>query len=243
MRKVVIILAGVSVLLSLGLIFLVIQSKAEGVPLFSIREPKYIIKGKMWQEPADIREWITPYEYAIQLEAQKLKGSTPKETVLNTFNWLESGYHYEQDNLVVYNANHEVLQGGVDSWNLPIVTLAMKHQNQGQIWVDCEDGVFLLVSLLRANGIDAWACKGTITIDSGIYGHMWAVVNLDKEYLLETTIGQPIQELQTVPDFYHLSVKFNEKDVYTITESELNEVFPPLTIRQIERLKELLAIK
>jgi len=119
--------------------------------------------------------------------------------------------------------------------------LQKNHQYNG-LWVDCEDGTFLLTSLLRANGIDAWANIGTVRLDSGVYGHAWATVILDgKEYLLETTLGEPLSELRPVPNFYRVDVKFNEKEISAITGADINKVvYPPLPTSKISELKKTL---
>jgi hypothetical protein len=234
----IIFLAILAILLSIGLVYLGIKARTTGIPIFS---SQYIINEKFFGESADLRFWVTPNEYAIKKEAEQLKDDNPIATVTKTYNYLESGYHYEQDDLILLNNGQIILKGGIDSWNLSILTLAQKHQN-GKIIVDCEDGTFFLISLLRVNGIDAWANIGTVTLNGSIYGHAWATVNLDnKEYLLETTLGAELTELRPVPSFYKTDVKFNEKDVIAITGVDINkEIYPPLPPAKIQDLKDAL---
>jgi hypothetical protein len=239
MRKVITILAIFSIILSSGLVYLMIKAQTSGIPIF---DSLFIINEKYFGEPADIRFWITPDAYAIRKQAEELKTDNEIATITKTYNWLESGYHYEEDDLVILNNGHIVLRGGVDSWNLPIFTLAIKHQNNGEAWMDCEDGAFLLTSLLRANNIDAWANIGTVSINGNLYGHAWVTVNVNgKEYLLETTLGQSLTELRPVPSFYKGAVKFNEKEVIAITGEDINkQIYPPLPPSKIQDLKNLL---
>jgi hypothetical protein len=232
------ILAILSICLSGGLVYLGIKARTMGIPIFS---SQYIINEKFFGEPADLRFWITPNEYAIKKEAEQFKSDNSIATVTKTYNFLETDYHYEQDDLVLLNNGHIILKGGVDSWNLPILTLAQKHQN-GSIYIDCEDGTFLLISLLRINSIEAWANIGTVTLNGSIYGHAWGTVIIDgKEYLLETTLGQSLTELRPVPSFYKVDVKFNEKDVLAITGVDINkQIYPPLPPAKIQDLKDAL---
>lgn len=231
------ILGILSICLSIGLVYLGIKARTTGLPIF---DSQYIINNKFFGEPADLRFFVNT-DYAIRKEAEKLKGDTDLATISKTYNWLEENYHYVEDDMILLNAGQIMAKGGIDSWNIPIITLAEKHQYNG-LWVDCEDGTFLLTSLLRANGIDAWANIGTVTLDSGVYGHAWATVTLDgKEYLLETTLGQPLSELRPVPNFYRVDVKFNEKEILAITGADINKkIYPALPPAKIQELKNLL---
>lgn len=247
--RAVTILAAVSILLSVGLICLGIRVR--GVKSQIPKVGHYIVKGKLFKEPADIRDWVTPGEVAIEETAKTLEAGSDVATITKTYDYIEKDYKYEQDDLVVLNKGQVILRGGVDSWNLPVLTLAQKHQNGG-IVVDCDDGTFLLVSLLRANGIDAWANIGTVTFvdpktnQSSIYGHAWATVIVDgEEYLLETTLGEPLKKLQPVPDNerikYDADVKFNEKDIRIITGRNINEtIYPPLPPGEVTKLRDIL---
>jgi len=227
-----------SICLSGGLVYLVIKARTTGTPIFS---SQYIINKKFFGESTDLRFWVTPNEYAIKKEAEKLKTDNPIATITGTYNFVEEGYIYEQDDLIVLNNGQIILRGGTDSWNLPLFTLAQKHQN-GKIVVDCEDGTYFMISLLRANGIDAWANIGTVTLNGSIYGHAWGTVTIEgKEYLLETTLGQSLVELRPVPNFYKVDVKFNEKDFLTITGADINKpIYPHLPPAKIQDLKDAL---
>jgi len=242
MRKMLIITTIISILLSIFLVVLVVRGNLSGNSQALPGNKKYVVKDKLWGEPEVLTSFITPDQTAIQLQAAQLKKYNDMATTVETYNWLENGYHYEIDNLEVRNNEHTILKGGVDTWNLPVFTLAIKHQNGGNIWVDCEDGTFLLVSLLRANGINAWANIGTVEIDGSIYGHAWATVILNgQEFLLETTLGQPLQALKPVPSFYTPLFTFNEKDVHIHKfGADINEVYPALPPSKVQDLKKLL---
>jgi len=244
MRKMLIITTIISVVLSIFLVVLVVRGNLntnENSQTSSGNE-KYVVKDKLWGEPEILTSFITPNQTAIQLQAAQLKKDNEMATITATYDWLENGYHYETDSLEVKNNGHTILKGGLDTWNPPVFTLAVKHQNNGDIWVDCEDGTYLLVSLLRANGINAWANIGTVEIDGSIYGHAWATVILNgQEFLLETTLGQPLQALKPVPSFYTPTFTFNEKDVHPRKfGADINEVYPPLPPARVQDLKKLL---
>ena len=206
----IIIFAILSIMVSIGLVYLGVKARTTGIPIFS---SYYIINSKMFGEPMDVRSWVTPNEPAIKEVAKGLQTEDKIATITKTYNWLEENYHYDIDDWIILNNGRIIIKGGTDSWALPVFTLAQKHQN-GSIYVDCEDGTFILVSLLRSLGIETYANVGTVSLNGSIYGHAWVTVNLDnKEYLLETTLGQSLAELKPVPSFYKTDVKFNEKDV------------------------------
>ena len=234
----IIIFAILSIMVSIGLVYLGVKARTTGIPIFS---SYYIINNKMFGEPMDVRSWVTPNEPAIKEVAKGLQTEDKIATITKTYNWLEENYHYDIDDWIILNNGRIIIKGGTDSWALPIFTLAQKHQN-GSIYVDCEDGTFILVSLLRSLGIEAYANVGTVSLNGSIYGHAWVTVNLNgKEYLLETTLGAELTELRPVPSFYKTDVKFNEKDVIAITGVDINkEIYPPLPPAKLDELKDAL---
>jgi hypothetical protein len=203
---------------------------------------KYVVNGKLWGESEDLKSFITPNQIAIKSQSEQLKKDSDIDTITATYDWLEDGYHYETDSLEVRNNGHTIFKGSCDTWNPPVFTLAVKKSNNGNVWCDCEDSSFLLASLLRANGIDAWANIGTVEIDNSIYGHAWVTVNLyGQEFLLETTLGQPLQSLKPVPSFYSPSFTFNEKDVHPRKYgASVDESLTPLPPAKIQDLKKLI---
>ena len=234
----IIIFAILSIMVSIGLVYLGVKARTTGIPIFS---SYYIINNKMFGEPMDVRSWVTPNEPAIKEVAKEFQTGEKIATITKAYNWLEENYHYDIDDWIILNNGRIIIKGGTDSWALPVFTLAQKHQN-GSIYVDCEDGTFILVSLLRSLGIEAYANVGTVSLNGSIYGHAWVTVNLDnKEYLLETTLGQSLAELKPVPSFYKTDVKFNEKDVIAITGVDINkEIYPPLPPARLDELKDAL---
>lgn len=238
MKKMLISAIIINVILSIILVIAVTQ--LSNGDIIKVNE-KYVVKDKLYGEPEVLTHFITPEQTAIQLQAKELKKDNDMATVTATYDWLETNYHYEVDKIEIINNGHTVLKGSCDTWNLPIFSLAIRHQNGG-FYGDCEDGTFLLVSLLRANGIQAWAHIGTVEINGSIYGHAWATVVLNgQEFLLETTLGQTIQSLRPVPDFYTPSFTFNESKVIpTKFGADINEVYPTLPPSKIQDLKNLL---
>ena len=238
MKRVLILLGILSICVSAGLFYLGVKARTTGIPIFS---SYYIINNKMFGEPMDVRSWVTPNEPSIKEVAKGFQTGEKIATITKAYNWLEENYHYDIDDWIILNNGRIIIKGGTDSWALPIFTLAQKHQN-GSIYVDCEDGTFILVSLLRSLGIEAYANVGTVSLNGSIYGHAWVTVNLDnKEYLLETTLGAELTELRPVPSFYKTDVKFNEKDVIAITGVDINkEIYPPLPPAKLDELKDAL---
>jgi hypothetical protein len=222
--------------------FIVVGKTIRNNEQVSNENGQYVVNGKLWGEPEVLKSFITPKQTAIELQATYLKKDNDMMTVRATYDWLESGYHYETDSLEVRNGGHTIFKGNCDTWNMPVFTLAVKHYNNGGLWVDCEDGTFLLVSLLRANGINAWANIGTVDINGSIYGHAWATVDFNgQEFLLETTLGQPLQELKPVPSFYSPSFTFDEKDVHPRKFGAIvDELLTPLPPAKIKDLQSLL---
>ena len=218
-------------------LYLGIKARTSGVTALS---SQYIIKGKLFGEPTDVRDFVA-LKYNIKEEAKNLKEDTELATVIKTYNFVEEGYHYALDNLVLLNEDLVLLKGNTDSWNPAWLSLAIKHQSGG-LNGDCEDITALIIALLRVNNIDVWDNVGTVTLSSGIYGHSWGTVIIEgKEYLLEGTLEAPLVKLQSVPNFYKANIKFNEKDVLAITGADINKELPPqLPPARLNELKQAL---
>jgi len=211
----------------------------EGVAVRTGISHRYIVDDKLFNGKAYLREFIQPTQPEIQSIAKGLKRATPEDTVIATYNWLEDNYHYATDNIKVYNGKKLAFIGNDDTWNLPTLTLAEKKQ--GTMYIDCEDGTFLLTSLLRANGINAWANIGTVKIEEKIYGHAWVTVYLNGErYLLETTLGEPLKTFQPVPDIYSAEFTFNESVVRAKIGADVNKKIDPLPPAKIPELRKIL---
>ena len=199
-----------------------------------------IVDHKLFNGAAYLREFVNPAQPEIQKIAKTLKKDTPMETTKNIYNWFENGYSYATDSIVITNGKKVVFVGNNDTWNLPVQTLAEKRQ--GTMKIDCEDGTFAMVSLLRADGINAWANIGTVVIKGETYGHAWVTVVLNgKTYLLETTRGAPLDGFHSVPNIYHPEFTFNEKRVHATLGANINRKRPsPIPPEKIPELKEIL---
>ena len=202
---------------------------------------RYIVNNKLFNQKAYLREFVMPDQPAIQDIAKTLKGNTDLDTVINTYNWLENNYHYVTDNQILYNGKQLIWIGNDDTWNLPVLSLAIKKRSG--FYGDCEDGSFLLESLLRANNINAYVNLGTVSIKGNLYGHAWCTfIYNGQECLLETTLGEPFDKPRLVPDIYRPSFKFNEHTVYAITGAKIDDItiYPPLPKEGITELKKIL---
>jgi len=87
------ILGILSICLSMGLVYLGIKARTTGLPIF---DSQYIVNGKFFGEPADLRFFVNT-DYAIQKEAENLKGDTDLATISKTYNSIEENYHYVED--------------------------------------------------------------------------------------------------------------------------------------------------
>lgn len=195
---------------------------------------------KILGQDAVISEFIIPNQIAIKEQAQDFVDNSQEIMVKKAYDWLENGYKYTVDDIIIYAGGEKIIESTADNWNLPIISLAI-YKHVGHFVGDCEDGSFLLVSILRALKVPCWAELGTITIDGKDYGHVWVVVKLNgKEYLLETTLGESLAEFIPVPDFYHPYVRWNESEAIFSTAGKIDEELPRLTPYEINQLKELL---
>lgn len=211
----------------------------------SIQTSHYIIKNKFFNQPRDLREWITPNSAAIQQAVEKyhLKGNNTLDTISRCYNFIEKNYHYTMDNNISWSNGVITLSEHQDFWQPPILTLAIMEE-KGGFYGDCEDGTFLLQSLLEAAGINnSYACIGEVRIKDKIYGHAFVIVEDHfKTYLLETTLGASLTEMKVLPAIYTIDAKFNSKKVYMVTGKPINEVIvhPALPPGGIQYLKEYL---
>jgi len=200
---------------------------------------RYIVDGKLFNGKAYLREFIQPTQPEIQSIAKQLKRATPQDTIIATYNWLENNYQYATDKIKIYNGNVLIFEGNDDTWDLPTQSAGIKKYKGFR--GDCEDGTFLLTSLLRANGINAWANIGTVKIGEKIYGHAWVTVYLNGgRYLLETTLGKPLKTFQPVPDIYSAEFTFNESIVRAKIGADINKKIAPLPPAKIPELRKIL---
>lgn len=149
--------------------------------------------------PEDARDFVAPNQVKLYQSEDA------------AWNALENGYVYKVDNWSISDEFGQKISGGVDTWLMPSETQHLIDTYSPHM-IDCEDGAAWLTSALRKLGDNAWLCVGTVTLDSGTYGHAWTMV-LDegKWTTYETTTGQIVPEL---PSFYSLSWRTDGNTVF-----------------------------
>jgi len=176
----------------------------------SISRKEYWIRNKDFGEGG----WLSSYIQInpdIDTVAKQLKSDSEQQSIINAYNWLESNYHYVTDNNISFSDGTITIHEHSDYWQSPLLTLAIIKKTGG-FYGDCEDGAFLLTSILNAMGYKDVYCEiGTVTLQSGIYGHAWVVW---KNNLLETTRGIPLDYFRKLPAFYSPQFKFNYWETY-----------------------------
>ncbi len=251
MRKMTIIIAIIFLFLSVTNLFLLFGDKRIVSPSFA-NDP--IVKGKRFgDESYPVRFWAQANSEVIQELAKKLKGSDEIETVSNIYNWFEKGYTYTNDEMKLTNGDRTVITAGSDTWMLPTEVIREKEQNNDKGFFDCEDSA-VIASLLEASGLKAYMNIGIIKItklktgEVSNYGHGWpSVVLAGKEYILESTLGRPLEGLKSGTVFqdamtkveYIPYVKFNLKEVIQMIGADINSRPAPLPLGKIDDLKEV----
>lgn len=194
---------------------------------FSIKTSHYTIKNKYFNQSRDLREWLTPNSIAIQeaIQKYKLKGNNKLDTISRCYDFIEKNYHYTEDTNISWTDGAITLYEHQDFWQPPILSLAIMEE-RGGFYGDCEDGTFLLQSLLEGCGIkNTYACIGEVREKNKIYGHAFVIMEENfKTYVLETTLGVPLKEYKELPAFYTIDVKFDSHSVYMVTGKNLEEV-------------------
>ena len=128
--------------------------------------------------PEDARHFVQPSQVSLY------------PTLQAAWSALETGYRYQTDDWYIADRYGQSISGGDDTWLMPAETQVLIDA-EGLHGMDCEDGAIWLTSALRKQGYDAWFCVGTVTLDSGVYGHAWCMVLEDGVWTLyETTTGQ-----------------------------------------------------
>jgi hypothetical protein len=148
-----------------------------------------------------LSEFITPRAKAVEDVAASLTDKSGDGLVQAAFNII-APYPYIWDARI----------WGYDRWNMPHETLNMQCG-------DCEDGSFLLTSILLSAGVprDRVRCAlGTVTISGVEYGHAWVEYKRDDNqwYLLETTLdawpGWKLLPAEYKPDIYFTDSTWEE---------------------------------
>jgi hypothetical protein len=256
MKRVITFLAIISIVLSLGLIYVVDRAKVMGDTEFYKYSSDPVIVGKRFGGSFPIRYWAQPNDDSVKELAQKLKSKSDLITTINVFNWYEESYIYTTDNMAITNHGEEVISGTDDTWLLPSEVIEMKKQ-KGVIKADCEDSA-VIVSILESAGVEAYMNIGIIRITDlttgqvSNYGHGFPSVIIDgKEYILESTIGQKISELKSGTVFFNKDktmkveyipyIKFNSQRVIPVNfGADVNDIPDPLPPAKVQDLKNLL---
>jgi len=195
---------------------------------------------KILGQDAVISEFITPNQIAIKEQAQDFVDNSQEIMVKKAYDWLENGYKYTVDDIIIYAGGEKITESTADNWNLPIISLAI-YKHVGRFVGDCEEWFFL--ACVYFEGIKSSLLGGTGN-HYNRWKRLWTRLGSSeiewKEYLLETTLGESLAEFIPVPDFYHPYVRWNESEVIFSTAGKIDEELPRLTPYEINQLKELL---
>lgn len=169
------------------------------VALLSTGCTTFNVTGKYFNAPPeDARHWVVPSQVTLYSSAKE------------AWSALETGYVYRTDDWVIADRWGQSISGGADTWLRPVETQYLIDHYPTAHGMDCEDGAAWLASALRAQGCDAWLCVGSVTLDSGTYGHAWCMVREAGTWqTYETTTDSIADGLPVVYDEYGvLKVKY-----------------------------------
>ena len=169
------------------------------VSLLSTGCASVTVSGKRFGSlPEDARHFVQPDQVSLYPSLQQ------------AWSALETGYEYRTDDWYIADRYGQAISGGEDTWLMPLEVQALI--DAGTHGMDCEDGSIWLTSALRKQGYNAWLCAGTVTLDSGVYGHAWCMVLQNGAWTLyETTTGQTADGL---PGEYHLNWRTNGETMW-----------------------------
>jgi len=171
--------------------------------------------------PEDARHFVQPSQVALY------------PTLQAAWQALETGYRYQTDDWYISDRYGQKVSGGSDTWLMPSEVQVLI--NAGAHGMDCEDGSIWLTSALRKQGYDAWLCVGSVTLDSGTYGHAWCMVLSNGAWTLyETTTGQTAEGL---PSIYSLSWRTNGETTWRNlligSPMDLEPLIPPELLSEL----------
>jgi hypothetical protein len=172
--------------------------------------------------PEDVRHFIQPSQVTLY------------PTLQTAWQALETGYRYQTDDWYITDRYGQAISGGEDTWLMPSEVQVLIDAG-GLHGLDCEDGAIWLTSALRKQGYDAWLCVGTVSLDSGTWGHAWCMVLSNGTWTLyETTVGETAVGM---PGEYHLSWRTDGQSTW------VNILSPGTWMRQVpippDKLAEL----
>lgn len=174
--------------------------------------------------PEDARHFVQPSQVALY------------PTLQQAWSALETGYRYQTDDWYISDRYGQKVSGGSDTWLMPSEVQVLI--NAGAHGMDCEDGSIWLTSALRKQGYDAWLCVGSVTLDSGTYGHAWCMVLSNGAWTLyETTTGQTAEGL---PGEYHLNWRTNGETMWVNILSVGSGKTEPIPPELLSELREVL---
>lgn len=174
--------------------------------------------------PEDARHFVQPSQVSLY------------PTLQQAWSALETGYRYQTDDWYISDRYGQKVSGGSDTWLMPSEVQVLI--NAGQHGMDCEDGSIWLSSALRKQGYDAWLCVGSVTLDSGTYGHAWCMVLQNGAWTLyETTTGQTAEGL---PGEYHLNWRTNGESMWVNILSVGSGKTEPIPPELLSELREVL---
>lgn len=175
--------------------------------------------------PEDARHFVQPSQVLLY------------PTLQAAWSALETGYRYQTDDWYITDLCGQNISGGDDTWLMPSEVQVLI--NAGPHGMDCEDGSIWLTSALRKQGYDTWLCVGSVTLDSGVYGHAWCMVLDDGTWTLyETTTGQTAEGL---PGEYRLAWRTDGQSMWVnILSAGTWLKQAPIPPEQLSELREAL---
>jgi transglutaminase-like putative cysteine protease len=167
-----------------------------------------------------LTDYITPNEYEVKKIADSLKKSTIMETVKADYEWFKNGYTYVNDEHISFSNGNTTLLESSDFYQPAWLSLAI-IKKFGHFEGDCEDGSILLESILRAQGIEAYAVMGNLEFLGQNYGHVWIIYKVNGEtYLLDSVDDQPFSPVIWKGTYegvvYKPILKWNERGVWQL---------------------------
>ena len=183
------------------------------------------VSGKRFgSTPEDVRRFIQPSQVTLY------------PTLQQAWSALETDYEYRIDDWYIADRYGQQISGGSDTWLMPSEVQVLI--NAGTHAMDCEDGSIWLTSALRKQGYDAWLCVGSVTLDSGTYGHAWCMVLQNGLWTLyETTTGQTAAGL---PAIYHLNWRTDGQSTFVNILSVGSGRTEPIPPELLSELREVL---
>lgn len=177
--------------------------------------------------PEDVRHFIRPSQVTLY------------PTLQAAWQALETEYRYQTDDWYITDRYGQSISGGEDTWLMPSEVQVLIDAG-GLHGMDCEDGAIWLTSALKKQGYDAWLCIGTVSLDSGTWGHAWCMVLANGVWTLyETTVNETAVGM---PGEYHLSWRTNGESMWVnILATGIWQQLTPIPEDKLSELQEALS--